>query len=156
MYVPDWVHCVVCWWVPKVIIHIEVARWGISIRISYSVPKKWLSAGLIYNDFGWCRSWQKKRRKRDVCGKVGQYYALEQKNRKPRAAAAKLTQCTILTNFVSHKYFQMVYKEDTKLPYMMDFSIWYPVVRQSWSSQRAAMLPFFIWQNSPNQGYFQP
>ena len=84
----------------------------------------------IYNDFGWCRSWQKKRRKRDVCGKVGQYYALEQKNRKPRVAA-KLTQCTILSNFVSHKYFQ-IYKEDTKLPYMMDFfSIWYPVIRQT-------------------------
>ena len=86
--------------------------------------------GFRYNDFGWCRSWQKKRRKRDVCGKVGQYYALEQKNRKPRVAA-KLTQCTILSNFVSHKYFQ-IYKEDTKLPYMMDFfSIWYPVIRQT-------------------------
>ena len=63
----------------------------------------------IYNDFGWCRSWQKKRRKRDVCGKVGQYYALEQKNRKPRVAA-KLTQCTILTNFVSHQYFSKYIK----------------------------------------------
>ena len=54
-------------------------------------------------------------RKRDVCGKVGQYYALEQKNRKPRAAAAKFTQCTIWTNFVSHNYFLKVHKISLRL-----------------------------------------